>query len=330
MTDGGAPAAPDLEPSDRSRLRTVSAVWLVPIIAVMIAGAIAWQSLRDRGALISITFPDASGVTIGETTLRFREVIVGVVEDVGFSSDLDSVNVYVRVNNEIAPYLDEDASFWIVQPQVTTRGVEGLGTILSGTYIEGTWDSEIGDTADAFVGDERAPIVPPGVDGIAIVLRTGGNSARLGAGAPILYRGIEVGEVAAPRLSPDGTEVRLDAFVRAPYDRQLTTATRFWDASGVSVSLGGSGVELNVGSVAAIVEGGVNFDTLISGGELVSSGHVFDIFEDRGDALAMRWRSASSTTGEGASSSSFWWRRWMGALAPRQSGSWCPARRLKS
>ena len=291
MTD--APAAPELEPAGPRRRPALSAVWLVPLVAVLIAGAIAWQSFRDQGVLISVTFPDASGVTIGETTLRFREVVVGVVEDVGFTSDLDSVNVYIRVNNEIAPYLDEDAAFWIVQPQVTTRGVEGLGTILSGTYVEGTWDSEAGEAQDAFLGAERAPIVPPGVEGTAIVLRSG-DSARLGAGAPILYRGIQVGEVAAPRLSTDGTEVRLDAFVLAPYDRQLTTATRFWDASGVTVSLGGSGFEISVGSIAAILEGGINFDTLISGGEAIETGYVFDIFDDRGDALASTFEAPSA------------------------------------
>ena len=288
-----ASATPSPVVEEKRRRISLSAVWLVPLVAVLIALAIAWQSYRDRGELIAITFPDASGVTIGETTLRFREVVIGVVEDVGFSSDLASVNVYVRVNREIAPYLDEDASFWIVQPSVTTRGVEGLGTILSGTYIEGTWDSEAGEAATVFVGNDRAPIVPPGVDGTAIALRAS-DGARLSAGAPIIYRGIQVGEVASPRLSSDGTEVRIDAFVRAPYDRQITTATRFWDASGVSASFGGSGFELDVGSIAAILEGGLVFDTLISGGESVDPGYVFEVFEDRQDALASTFEAPSS------------------------------------
>ena len=265
----------------------------MPLIAVLIALAIAWQSYSNRGTIIAVAFPDASGVTAGETTLRYREVVVGVVEEVGFSSDLASVNVYIRVSPDIAPFLDEDAAFWVVQPTVSARGVEGLNTILSGTYIEGTWDSEIGTQQTLFQGDDRAPIVPPGIEGTAIVLRAS-DGARLEAGAPILYRGIEVGELATPRLSSDGSEVRIDAFVRAPYDRQLSTATRFWDSSGISVSLGGSGVELNVGSLAAILEGGVVFDTLISGGEPVTGGEVFDIYEDRDDALASTFEAPTA------------------------------------
>ncbi len=278
MTDDpNRPAAPVSE-TRRSRRGIVSAVWLVPVVAVLIALAIAYQSWSDRGVLISISFPDASGVTVGQTTLRYREVTVGIVEDVGFTSDLSEVNVYVRVNNDIAPFLDESASFWIVQPEVTARGVQGLNTILSGTYIQGTWDNRAANAQTAFVGNERAPIIPPGVEGTAIVLRAK-DSSRLGPGAPILYRGIEVGEVSEPTLSPDGTEVRVDAFILSPYDRQLSTATRFWDASGVSASLGAGGVDIRIGSIASILEGGVNFDTLISGGTQIEAGFVYNIFD---------------------------------------------------
>ncbi len=291
MTDDpNRPAAPVAEPR-ASRGSAISAVWLVPVAAILIALAIAWQSYRDRGVLISVLFPDASGVTIGQTTLRYREVVVGVVEDVGFTADLSQVNVYIRVNNDIAPYLDEDASFWIVQPEVTTRGVQGLNTILSGTYVEATWDAETGDARTAFAGDERAPIIPPGVEGTAIVLRAR-DSSRIGSGAPILYRGIEVGQVAQPRLSPDGTEVRVDAFVVAPYDRQLSTSTRFWDASGVSASIGTGGVDLRIGSIASIIEGGVNFDTLISGGAAIPQGYVYSIFADEESARASTYETA--------------------------------------
>ena len=293
MTDTpDAPAKPVIERRKRRR-GVVSAVWLVPIVAVLIALAIAWQSWSERGVLIAIAFPDASGVTVGQTTLRYREVTVGIVEDVGFTADLSQVNVYIRVNQDIAPYMDEDASFWIVQPEVTARGVQGLNTILSGTYVQGTWDNEIGTARTAFVGDDRAPIIPPGVQGTAITLRAK-DSSRLGSGAPILYRGIEVGEVAAPRLTTDGTEVRVDAFILSPYDRQLSTATRFWDASGVSATLGAGGVELRIGSIASILEGGLNFDTLISGGDPITPGFVYDIFDDEDAARASTFETVSA------------------------------------
>jgi paraquat-inducible protein B len=296
MTDTtpGGPSGPERPKVEAPRPRTViSAVWLVPLLAVVIALAIAWQSYRDRGELITITFPDAAGIEVGQTPLRFRDVIVGVVEDVAFTPDLARVNVYVRVNQNIAPFLDESAAFWIVEPEVTARGITGLSTILSGVYIEGTWDSEAGEPRTAFRGDDRAPVAPPDEEGTTIVLRSS-ESNRLSAGAPILYKGIEVGELAEPRLTPGGTEVRIDAFIRAPYDRRLTTATRFWDASGIGVSLGGGGVELRIESLAAVLEGGLVFDTLLSGGTSIRDGHIFDVYDNRNAARSATFAAPES------------------------------------
>jgi tRNA (mo5U34)-methyltransferase len=71
-----------------------------------------------------------------------------------------------------------------------------------------------------------------------------------------------------PRLILSGESVVFDAFIEAPHDRRLTTATRFWDTSGFSVSLGASGLSLNVGNLAALVTGGIAFDTVFSMGVL--------------------------------------------------------------
>ena len=76
----------------------------------------------------------------------------------------------------------------------------------------------------------------------------------------------------------------MDAFIESPYDRRITTSTRFWDTSGFSVSLGANGVSLDVSSLASLIEGGIAFDTVVSGGEPINEGHRFDIFADRQSA----------------------------------------------
>ena len=69
-----------------------------------------------------------------------------------------------------------------------------------------------------------------GQEGTRITLRTR-DANRISEGAPILFRGIEVGQIEAPRLILSGDSVVFDAFIEAPHDRRLTTATRFWDTS---------------------------------------------------------------------------------------------------
>lgn len=125
----------------KSLFRNLSFVWLVPLVALGVSLGIAWQNYADRGTLIEIAFRNASGVVAGETTLRYRDVVVGTVEDVRFTSDLGQVLVYVRVDNDVAPFIDDEATFWVVRPEVSARGISGLSTVLSGVYIEGAWDN---------------------------------------------------------------------------------------------------------------------------------------------------------------------------------------------
>ncbi|MAQ83353.1 MAG: paraquat-inducible protein B [Maritimibacter sp.] len=284
-TPGAGPAEANVRRRSRGLLSRVSFIWAVPLLALAISLGVAWQSYSGRGVLIEIGFESASGIGADETDLRYRDVVVGSVEEVSFSDDLSEVVVSVRVNREIIPYLDEDAEFWVVEPEVSVRGISGLDTVLSGVYIEGTWDSEAGTAQTRFTGLAEAPLVDPTRPGTPIELRArDGNS--IATGAPVLYKGIRVGEVESPQLSPNGEGVVIRAFVEAPYDRLLSTNTRFWDISGVSVTLGSGGVSLDFSSLASLVEGGVSFDTLVSGGDPIEPGQPYQLFGDEEAAQA--------------------------------------------
>ena len=269
----------------RSLAERVSVVWLVPLAAVLVSLWVAWQSYSDRGLLIDIIFQQASGIRAGETELRFRDVTVGRVEDVGFSPTLETVRVSVRLDKSIAAFADDDATFWIVQPEVTTQGVSGLETVLSGVFIEASWDSEPGGLVSEHQGLDSAPLLGSGQSGLSITL-TAGPGVLLTGSTPILHKGVEVGRIGPPELSPDGTVARAEAIVFAPYDGLVTSNTRFWDTSGFSFSLGANGAELNFSSIATLIAGGVAFDTVVSGGTAVASGRSYTVFADEGAARA--------------------------------------------
>jgi len=270
---------PTIAPARKSLRQRLSLVWLVPIAALMVSLWVVLAAYNDQGPLIEIAFPNGSGVKVDETELRYRDVTVGVVESVRFADGLANVIVTVRLDKNVAPYVDSDAQFWVVRPQVSAQGVSGLDTVLSGVYIEGNWNGEQDTPTDSFVGLDRPPLVRSGQEGIAITLRSG-NVKGLSEGTPILYRGIQVGSVANLRLSDDGISVIADAFIRAPEDRLITTATRFWDTSGFTFSFGAQGAQLDVSSLASLVAGGVAFDTIVSGGDAVEPGEAFQLFVD--------------------------------------------------
>lgn len=282
--------------------RNLSLVWLVPLAALAVSLGVAWKAYSDRGVLISITFENASGIAANETTVRYRDVVIGRVERVGFGSDLSKVVVQARIDNEIAPYLDADAAFWVVRPEVSARGISGLSTVLSGVYIEGNWDQQAGLAQTWFEGAPRPPLVQPGRAGRLITLRTD-DGRMISEGAPVLFQGIEVGRLEKPRLTVSGDSIVVDAFIEAPHDRRINSATRFWDSSGFSVSIGPSGLSLDVDSIASLVAGGIEFGSVFDGGDPVGPSTVFDIHPD--EAAARRTAFARSLAGGVAVAVSF-------------------------
>ncbi|SDZ91827.1 intermembrane transport protein PqiB [Rubrimonas cliftonensis] len=284
MTHDADIAPPDLE--DRPS-RRISLVWLLPLLALAGALGVAWSAWSSRGPVIEIVFEDASGVRAGETTLRRRDIEVGRVEDVSFAPDADHVVVTARIEPEIAPLLDDGAQFWVVRPEITTRGVTGLGALVSGVHIETAWDDGTGEPRREFVGLPEAPLTPPNTPGLRVTLRAaeGGSVA---VGAPVFFKGIDVGRIESRQLTPAGDAVEFEAFVRAPYDAHLTRATRFWNASGFDVELGAEGARLRVASLLSLLQGGVGFDTLegarAQGAAAAASGAVFRLHPSERDA----------------------------------------------
>ena len=274
-----APAPVSIEPVRKSFLGKASVVWIIPIMALLIALGVAWQSYADRGPLIEIEFSNGAGISARETELRYRDITVGVVEDVRFSDGLKSVIVSVRMEKDVATYIDTSAAFWVVRPELTAQGVSGLDTVLTGVFIEGSWDSEIGPGRTSFRGLEEAPLFRPGKEGLQIALRSP-PGGMLSENSPILYRGIEVGRVGPARLSRNGNYAIAEAIIYEPHGRLITASTRFWDTSGFSVSIGPGGAEVDFTSIASLLAGGITFDTFVSGGGRVTDGTVFEVFPE--------------------------------------------------
>ncbi|ETW12035.1 paraquat-inducible protein B [Roseivivax marinus] len=276
--DRGQPGPVPVEHERRSIWERVSIVWLIPIVALAIALGAAWRNYNDQGPVIEIAFENAAGITADETELRYRDIGVGVVEEVSFDAGLEHVVVSVRVEKSMAEYIDEDARFWVVRPEVSARGVSGLDTVLSGVYIQGAWDSEAGQQAYDFEGLSSEPLLGAAQEGVQFTLTS--TQSLPTAKTPIVFKGVEVGMVDAGQIDPGGATVSAEAVIYADYTDLVSTSTRFWDVSGFSFSLGTGGARLNFDSFASLITGGVTFATLGSGGEPITEGVEYELFSD--------------------------------------------------
>ena len=104
------------------------------------------------------------------------------------------------------------------------------------------------------------PIITGGQPGRQFVLKAD-DLGSLGIGSPIYYRRLQVGQVIAYDLSSDGKAIDIKIFVNAPYDKYVNPGTRFWNASGIDVSVGAGGVDVRTESLVALLAGGLAFDT---------------------------------------------------------------------
>ena len=277
MTD--APPPVKVSPARKMFLSGASVIWVIPLLALLVALYVAWSSYNERGPLIVVEFTKGTGITAGETELKYRDITVGKVEKVGFTERLERVAASIRVDKDVAPFIDNGALFWIVQPEVTAQGITGLSTVLSGVYIEGSWDDEAGPASDRFQGAVEPPLIQSGRDGLEIAFRTTTNG-QLTDNAPILYKGIEVGRVGRAKIDPRNAVAIVEALIYDEHRVLINSSTRFWDASGFSVNIGPAGAEINFSSLATLVGGGITFDTFVSGGDQVSDGTIFEIFPD--------------------------------------------------
>lgn len=285
-TPGSAPP-PTTPPTPVTRKwHGPSLVWLVPIVALAVGVALLIRAVLSTGPQVTIDFHSANGLRPGKTEVRYKEVVVGRVEAVTLSEKRDHVQATVRLDRSVSNIAVEDTRFWVVRPRIDTAGVSGIETLFSGAYI-GVDAGESTKQKRHFTGLENPPFVLRGEPGRGFVLRTE-DLGSLDVGSPILYKRNRVGRVVGYNLDPLVDELWVQIFIEAPYDKLVNPQTRFWNASGVEVSLNSSGLKVDTQTLASVISGGISFERPqgTQGLPQASDGSRFKLFPDRKAALA--------------------------------------------
>jgi paraquat-inducible protein B len=270
-------------PKKRMRL---SVVWIIPLVAAVVALGIAVQSYLSKGPTITILFKAAEGIEAGKTYVKYKDVNIGQVSAVKLSKDYTKIEVTAKIDKHAEGLIVEDSRFWVVQPRVTLSGITGIGTLLSGNYI-GIDPGKAKERSRQFIGLEVPPAVTGGEPGREFLLRAD-DLGSVGMGSPVYYRRLNVGQVISYNLTPGGKSFEIKVFVNAPYDKFVLPDTRFWQAGGIDVSLGANGLTVRTQSVLSILVGGIAFETPpdAAAAEPAAANAVFTLYSDRTTAFA--------------------------------------------
>ena len=263
-----------------------NAVWVVPILAVLIGGWMLYKNIDSRGPEIQIRFETADGLSEGKTELKCRSVSIGKVTQIELARDMSSVLVTCSVNAGNEHLLRKDSRFWVVRPRVSAVDISGLGTLLTGVYIE--MEPGKGDKGGRkWEGLETPPATSRSIPGRRLTL-VSEEARSLIVGSPVYYRGFEVGRVEGRELDMDGQRIRYDVFVQEKYQFLVTTHTRFWNTSGIDISAGVDGFKVRTPSLQAMVSGGVSFGIPdgMPDGKPVKDGMIFELHRDADSAAS--------------------------------------------
>ena len=263
------------------RKKSVSIVWIVPLVALLIGGWLAYLAITEKGPTITITFQSAEGLEAGKTKIKFKDVEVGQVEEIRLSPDLSHVMVTAQLTKDAKDYLSENTRFWVVRARVAGGGVSGLGTLFSGAYI-GMDPGKPGKKARSFKGLETPPVVTTDLPGRHFMLK----AERLGSldiGKPVYFRQIQVGQVVAYALEEDGQTVDIKIFIHSPHHERVYKNTRFWNAGGLDVSVGATGIKVITESFVTLMIGGIAFETSmdLEPGPVAQEGETFRLYDNR-------------------------------------------------
>lgn len=283
---------PQAEARPRKRL---SAVWLLPLVAAAIAMWLLYENLTTTALQVSVHFDNGSGISAGKTPVVYQGINVGTVSALGLDEDLNGVNATLDLHSEIEPLIRENTKFWLVKPQISLSGISGLDTLVAGNYI--SFQPGSGQPARQFTALLEPPAFADGDAGLRLTLQAA-ELGSLSVGAPVLYQQVDVGDVDGYSLTENGVDITLHIDPR--YTHLVSSNSRFWNHSGVKMKAGRQGLQLDTGSLASVLAGGVAFDNP-EGGEAVSDGHRFTLFESREQAQGGKRLTLAFHNAEGLS-----------------------------
>lgn len=241
-----------------NKLKSWSPVWIIPLVTLLIGAWILFYHFSHQGPEVTLITYNADGIEAGKTKIKSRSVDIGSVESVTLDSNFSRVIIKARLDSGMKELLRADTAFWVVKPQIGKEGVTGLGTLLSGAYIE-LQPGLTGQEQDEFKLLDSPPLASPDAKGIRINL-VSERAGQLNAGDPVLFRGYQVGSVETSEFNINSRDMHYQLFIKAPYDQMITSNVRFWKDSGIAFDMSSSGVRVEMASLSTLFSGGVSFD----------------------------------------------------------------------
>ncbi len=256
--------------------RRISPFWLLPFIALLIAGWLVYSNYQEQGTTVTIDFQSAAGIVAGRTPVRYQGVEVGTVQSLSLSKDLRTIMVKVSIRSELADSLREGTQFWLVTPKASLAGISGLDALVGGNYIgmmPGT-----GKEQSHFTALDTQPKYRLNTGELMIHLHSS-DLGSLSNGSLVYYRKIPVGKVYDYDIESGNNGVTIDVLIDKRFAHLVKDNSHFWNVSGFKGNFSLSGVKVEMESLAALVNGAIALDSPADGNQ-AKTDESFELYPD--------------------------------------------------
>lgn len=264
--------------------RRFSFVWIIPLLALALAGWLTWRAWTMRGLGVMVTLPDGHGLKAGDE-VRYRGITVGRVDAVTLSPDMSGVIIHTRLTSQADMLARAGTRFWVVRPQLHLTRIQGLETIIGPRFLaalpappQSNSNATSAKRQRTFVGVDEPPIIESTNPGDLEIVLQSSQRGSLHPGAPVTYRQTRVGTVLSVGLAGDGGSIESRLIILQPFIGLIRPNTKFWDSGGLQAHVGLTGVTIDIDSAEALLTGGVALATPPpdqAGGDIVRTGHRY-------------------------------------------------------
>lgn len=193
-----------------------SAIWVLPLIALLIGGWLGWRAYNEAGIEIQVFFATGDGIQAGKTEVIYKGMPIGkvIALELDDSGKQRGVRATIEMDKRVEPHLRSNTRFWLVKPSVSLAGITGLETLVSGNYISASPGD--GEPTLKFTALTEPPPLADSEPGLHLTLK----AERLGSlnrDSPVFYKQIQVGRVKSYALIEELNLIEVKVFIQPEF-----------------------------------------------------------------------------------------------------------------
>jgi len=222
------------------------------------------------------------GLKEKSSKVYFNGIESGFIQSITYNPIEKNNEIKLILQKRCFAQINDKSYFWVVRPKLGFNQVEGLDTLLTGSYIA---FSNEADTTIAF-NHTQLHDTPPPLKGKRLIL-TATQSYALKVGTPILYKEMAIGEYEYGELINDGAFVKHHIVIYPNYTHLINKSSSFYLHAAIHANISTQGVNVDVGSLEQIARGGIVVETP----DLKDKGEYqrYDLFANRSVMLESRY-----------------------------------------